>query len=139
MIRNIFVACAAFSLSGSALMAADEPAKPSSCAMVRSIDSWTQIDETHAYIHTSPRRKFKITFVAPCRELKWAIFARVDTRLSAGMCLSAGDALVFGRGTSFADDRFEFEERCTIRAVEAVPFEQKEPIPAKPAETPPAP
>ncbi len=137
MIRNIFVACTALALSGSALMAADAPAKPSSCAWVRSIDSWTQIDETHAYIYTSPTRRFRLTFVAPCRELKWSSFARIDTRISTGMCLSAGDTLVFGRGSPFADDRFEFEERCTIRAIEAAPLEQK--TPAKPAETPSTP
>ena len=121
----------------SAAVAADEPAKPSSCAMIRSIDYWKPIDDTHAIIYTSPRRKYKVTFFAPCRELKWAIFARLDTRPSSGLCLSAGDTLIFGRGSLFPSHRFEFEERCTITAVEPLPFEDKEAMPPKPAEAPP--
>lgn len=118
-------------------LAGDEPAKPSSCAFVRSIDYWKPIDETHAIVYTSPRRKYKVTFFAPCRELKWALFARLDTRFNSGICLRDGDTLIFGRGSLFARDHFEFEERCTITAVEPLPYEDKEAMPPKPAEPPP--
>ena len=137
MLTRALLVSSALLLTAGAAIAGDEPAKPSSCAMIRSIDYWKPIDDTHAIIYTSPRRKYKVTFFAPCRELKWAIFARLDTRPSSGLCLSAGDTLIFGRGTPFADGRSPFEERCTITAVEALPFEDKEAMPAKPAEPPP--
>lgn len=136
--RVVLLSCAALVLSAGTLPAAED-SKPSSCAFVRSIDSWKPIDDSHAYIYTSPRRKFKVTFFAPCRELKWAIFARLETRPSSSTCLSTGDTLVFGRGSLFPSRRFEFEERCTITAIEAAPFDAKEPVPGTPAETPSAP
>jgi hypothetical protein len=136
MMRAVVLSSLALALNVSAVAAADD-AKPSSCAFVRSIDGWKPIDETHAYIYTSPRRKFLVTFFAPCRELKWALFARIETRPSAGTCLSVGDTLVFGRGGVLASRRWEFEERCVISAIEAVPIDEKEPTPAVPAEQPP--
>lgn len=141
--RALLVSLAGAALSVPATWAADEakPAdqpKPSSCAFVRSIDYWKPIYEEHAYIYTSPKRKFKITFFAPCRELKWAIFARLETRPSSMTCLSECDTLVFGRGGLMPTKRWEFEERCTISKIEALPLDDKEPMPAKPAETPPA-
>lgn len=137
MMRAVVVSLIGFALANGAAWAGDEPAKPSSCAFVRSIDYWKPIDDTHAYIYTSPKRKFKVTFFAPCRELKWAIFARLETRPSSSTCLSVGDTLIFGRGSLFPSRRFEFEERCTITAIEAIPIGEKEEMPAKPAETPP--
>ncbi len=140
--RAIVLSLAGLALGAGATWSADDTkapaeAKPSSCAFVRSIDYWKPIDDEHAYIYTSPKRKFKVTFFAPCRELKWAIFARLDTRPSAGVCLSVGDTLVFGRGTLFPSKRFEFEERCTITAIEAVPVDEKEAMPEKPSSPPP--
>lgn len=129
----VSLAITAAILAGEA-QATEEKAQPSSCAFVRSIDRWEPIDETHAYIFTSPRRKFKVTFFAPCRELKWAIFARLDTRPSSSTCLSVGDTLVFGRGSLLPTNRWEFEERCTITAIEAMPLDGEKPK----AETPPA-
>jgi uncharacterized protein DUF6491 len=141
MSKRAFVfSLAALVLTATPALTADEgqpPAKPSSCAFVRSIDYWKPIDDENAYIYTSPRKKFKVKFVGPCRELKWAIFARLDTRPSAGLCLSVGDTLVFGRGSPFPSHRFEFEERCTISAIEPVAADEKEAMPAKPPEAPP--
>ena len=127
MTRALLVLLAGLAIAGGSAIAAEEPAKPSSCAFVRSIDSWKPIDDTHAILYTSPRRKFKVTFFAPCRELKWAIFARIETRPSAGTCLSVGDTLVFGRGGLLPSRRWEFEERCTISAIEAMPLEDEKP------------
>jgi hypothetical protein len=127
MMRAIVLGGVAVSLSAGLALAADEASKPSSCAFVRSIDRWEPIDDTHAYIYTSPRRKFKLTFLAPCRELKWAIFARLDTRPSSQTCLSVGDTLVFGRGGLMPGDRWEFEERCTITAIEPIPRDEAKP------------
>lgn len=127
MMRTIVLGGVALMLSAGVVLAADAPSKPSSCAFVRSIDRWTPIDDTHAYIYTSPRRKFKVTFFAPCRELKWALFARIDTRRSSAVCLSVGDTLVFGRGGLMPSNHWEHEERCTITAIEAVPRDGEKP------------
>jgi hypothetical protein len=139
MKHALILSLAGVTLACGAASAADEPAKPSSCAFVRSIDSWKPIDAESAYIYTSPRRKYKVTFIGPCRELKWAIFARLEARPSSAVCLSVGDTLVFGRGSLFPGRRFEFEERCTISSIEAMPFGESEQPPSKPAEQPPAP
>lgn len=136
MKRVVVLSLVGLALGAGAAWAADE-AKPSSCAFVRSIDYWKPIDDEHAYIYTSPKRKFKVTFFAPCRELKWAIFARLDTRPSSGICLSEGDTLVFARGGLLPSKRWEFEERCTITAIEAMPIDESEATPGKPAEPPP--
>lgn len=123
--RAILILGLASAVAAVAALAAEEAKKPSSCAFVRSIDGWEPIDDTHAYITTSPRRKFKVTFFAPCRELKWALFARLDTRPSSSTCLSVGDTLVFGRGSLLPANRWEFEERCTITAIEPMPLEEQ--------------
>lgn len=123
LLRSFVALCAAVASGTGAALAAEEPATPSSCAFVRSIDKWEAIDAQSAYIYTSPKRKFKVTFIGPCRELKWAIFARIDTRPSSATCLSVGDTLVFGRGALVPDGRWQNEERCTIKTIEAVPRE----------------
>lgn len=137
MKRVVALSIAGLTIGLGATTAAADETKPSSCAMVRSIDSWKPIDDENAYIYTSPRRKFKVKFFAPCRELKWALFARVETRPSSAMCLSVGDTLVFGRGSVMPSQRWQFEERCTITAIEGVPYDAKEPLPDKPAAPPP--
>lgn len=125
--RTLFLAALAAAAFAAAAQAEEEKAKPSSCAFVRSIDSWKPIDDTHAIITTSPRRKFKVTFFAPCRELKWALFARLDTRPSSSTCLSVGDTLVFGRGSLLPANRWEFEERCTITEIEPIVLDGEKP------------
>jgi hypothetical protein len=125
--RSILTLGLASAVAAFAAEAAEEVKKPSSCAFVRSIDRWEPIDETHAYIYTSPRRKFKVTFFAPCRELKWALFARLDARPSSSTCLSVGDTLVFGRGSLLPANRWEFEERCTITEIEPIALEGEKP------------
>ena len=143
MKQTIAVCCAALLLGPGAGSAADQPQQPSSCAFVRSIDYWKPIDKETAYIFTSPRRKFKVRFMGPCQELNWAVFARLDTPRGGHVCLSPGDALIFGGGTifprdrSFGRDRFGIEERCVIRTIEPVPYDESEQAPAKPADAPP--
>jgi len=141
MVRQTIAVClTAVVLGAGPGLSADAPAQPSSCAFVRSIDYWKPIDKENAYIYTSPRRKFKVKFFAPCQELNWAVFARLDTRPGGHVCLSPGDALIFGRGTivprdrSLGRERFGIEERCVITAIEPVPFDENE---QKPADAPP--
>lgn len=93
-------------------IANEQQAKPrSSCAFVRQIDNFKEIDDYSAIIETSPNRRFKVTFVNSCREMRWAHFARIEAR--PGICLSAGDKIIVGR--------HGFADRCVIRSVEALP------------------
>ena len=134
--RILFLSLIGLVCSAGAVLAADD-AKPNTCAFVRSIDYWKEIDNESAYIYTSPRRKYLVKFAAPCRELKWAIFARLETRPSSQICLSVGDTLIFGRGNLLPTRHAEFEERCTIISIEPQPVDQKEPMPEKPNAAPP--
>jgi Family of unknown function (DUF6491) len=97
--------------------AADDPAKKarSSCAFVSQIDNFKEVDDHTAIIETSPNRRFKVTFFNSCRELRWAIFARVESR--PGVCLNKGDAIVVGR--------HGFQERCIIETIEALPPKER--------------
>src|SRR5262245_12915210 len=111
LLRSAVVAAAAGLLIGPAF-ADDQPARSrSSCAFVRQIDNFKEIDDYTAIIETSPSRRFKVTFVNRCRELKWAIFARIDAR--PGICLGVGDKIIVGR--------HGFQDRCVIRSIEALP------------------
>jgi Family of unknown function (DUF6491) len=124
LMRVVVFLLVGLGLGAGAALAADDAdrSKPSSCAFVRSIDRWEPIDEESVFLYTSPKRKYKVTFMGKCREMKWAIFARLETRPSGGMCLSVADTITFGHGL-LRSNRHEFEERCVIKAVEAVPME----------------
>lgn len=103
---------AAAALTIGPVLADQQPAKPrSSCAFVRQIDNFKEIDDYSAIIETSPSRRYKVTFANSCRELRWAHFARVEAR--PGICLGAGDKIIVGR--------HGFYDRCFIRSVEALP------------------
>jgi hypothetical protein len=111
------VARGAAIVAGTALLAGpaladNDPPRRSSCAHVRSIDNFQEIDDYTAIIQTSPSRRFKVTFHNRCRELKWAFYARVEAR--PGICLRPGDKIVVGRHRGFRD-------HCIVRSVEALP------------------
>ena len=121
----IVISAIGLGLSTAAALADDaDKSTPSSCAFVKTIDRWEPIDDENVYLYTSPNRKYKVTFMGKCREMKWALFARLETRPSGGMCLSVADTIIFGHG-AVGNRRSAFEERCVIKAVEAVPMESK--------------
>lgn len=103
------LACVA--LTGPAI--ADEARKPSAnpCPIIRSIDNFKPVDNHSAILETSPARRYLVTFVNSCRELKWAWSARVESR--PGICLRPGDVIVTGR--------HGFVERCFIRSIAQLP------------------
>jgi len=109
--RGAAMAAAATLLIGPAIADNPPPQKRSSCAFVRQIDNFKEIDDYTAIIETSPNRRYKVTFVNSCREMRWAHFARVEAR--PGICLSAGDKIIVGR--------HGFADRCVIRSIEALP------------------
>jgi len=110
-VRGAAMAAAATLLIGPAIADNPPPQKRSSCAFVRQIDNFKEIDDYTAIIETSPNRRYKVTFVNSCREMRWAHFARVEAR--PGICLSAGDKIIVGR--------HGFADRCVIRSIEALP------------------
>lgn len=81
------------------------------CPFVRSIDNFQTVDNYTAIIETSPRKRYLVTFVNSCRELKWAWSARVESR--PGICLRPGDVIVAGRNG--------FVDRCFIRSIALLP------------------
>lgn len=111
LVRGAIVTAAAGLLIGPALADNPQPRQRSSCAFVRQIDNFKEVDDYTAILETSPSRRYKVTFVNRCRELKWAHFARIDAR--PGICLSAGDKIIVGR--------HGFQDRCVIRSIEALP------------------
>ena len=92
---------------------ADDARKPSQspCPFVRSIDNFKPVDNYSAIIETSPSKRYLVTFVNSCRELKWAWSARVESR--PGICLRPGDVIVAGRNG--------FVDRCFIRSIAQLP------------------
>lgn len=110
-VRGASVAVSVAALVGS--VTADEVKKPSPspCPFVRTIDNFQPIDNYSAIIETGPNRRYLVTFVNSCRELKWAWNARVESR--PGVCLRPGDVIVAGRNG--------FVDRCFIKSIAALP------------------
>lgn len=112
--------------AGAGLAAAEEPANTATCAQVSAIDGWGVIDDKTALLVTpGGGRRYKVTFVGTCRDMKHANFAEIERRKSSGICLAPGDAIVFRR--SHPNIRREEpameERRCTIKSIEAMPGE----------------
>lgn len=91
--------------------AADNPQARPACALVSQIDNFKEIDDYSAIIESSPSRRYKVTFMNSCREMRWAQFARIEAR--PGGCLGKGDKIVVGR--------HGFYDRCVINTIEALP------------------
>lgn len=102
-----------------AALAADTPASDRLCVNTRAIENWKPMGREAILVWTSPARRYKVTFTGHCANMKWSVFARVETRPTGVLaCLTRGDVLVFGRGPRAADDSFVEESRCVIRSVE---------------------
>ncbi len=84
---------------------------PTPCPFVRTIDNFQTVDNYTAIIETGPSKRYLVTFVNSCRELKWAWSARVESR--PGICLRPGDVIVAGRNG--------FVDRCFIRSIALLP------------------
>lgn len=117
------IVLAAVAAAGLSVPATAEPSavpQRTPCAFVSQIYNFKDIDDHTAIVWTSPRRGYKVTFFNSCREMKWALFARVEAR--PGICLSRGDKIVVGR--------HGFRDHCIIDKIEALPPKgQPEPAP----------
>jgi len=111
------LAAAATLLSLSLPASADDAATPRkhSCAFVGQINNFKEIDDHSAIFETSPSRRYKVTFYNSCREMRWALFARVVSH--GGTCLRQGDKIIVGR--------HGFADHCIVRTVEALPAKQR--------------
>ncbi len=109
VLRRAFAAALVFATVAPAMADAPPPARP--CPFVSQIDNFKEIDDYSAIIETGPSRRYKVTFANSCREMRWALFARVEAR--PGICLSAGDKIVVGR--------HGFADRCVINTIEQLP------------------
>lgn len=110
MKRTLIVgALTALALIGPAT--AEDARKPAPCPFVRMIDNFQTVDNYTAILETGPSKRYLVTFVNSCRELKWAWSARVESR--PGICLRPGDVIVTRR-SGFAD-------RCFIKSIALLP------------------
>jgi hypothetical protein len=107
----------AMALPGAAVA---DTAPPFACPAVSLTDHWKRIDALTIAIETEAHLAYKVTFTNTCRKLKSSVLARIESQPGNLMCLSPGDVMIFGRGQSFPDQRYEFEERCTIKSVEPI-------------------
>jgi hypothetical protein len=99
---------------------ADDDAPPNECIMVRTISSWTDVDERTAIIKISPRKEYRIRFWGPCPEMRHSALARLDRGPGRSMCLRRGDAIVF-RDSLPVGGQDWVEQRCIIDSIERVP------------------
>lgn len=100
------------------LARADDP-PPNQCMMVRTISSWKDVDERTAILIAAPRTQYKVTFWAPCRDMKSAAFARLDRGGGRSICLRRGDVIVFRDALPIRGQDW-VEERCVIDSIERV-------------------
>ena len=109
ILARAVAASVAITAAGPAL--ADTPPAARPCPFVSQIDNFKEIDDYSAIIETGPSKRYKVTFMNSCREMRWALFARVEAR--PGVCLTTGDKIVVGR--------HGFVDRCVIQSIEQLP------------------
>ena len=127
------VAIAGILLASPELQAGDDTKPARLCVSTRSIDNWKPTGRAEMIVWTSADKRYKVTFMAHCANMKWSVFARINTRpTGTAICLSRGDVIIFGRGPRNPDDTFSEETRCTIKSVE--PYEEPITEPATEAE-----
>ena len=104
------------------------PANGTPCLFARQISGWSQLDDQTVVLR-SGSRKFKVTFVGPCRQAKWAYAARVD---NFGVCVRPGDVMIFsspfghpvGEHWPHWGQRWPangFDQRCMVQSVSQLP------------------
>jgi hypothetical protein len=79
------------------------------CPFTDRLRHWTDVDKHTAIVEMGPNQRYKVTFVNDCDDMRFAIFAKVQSR--PGICLSPGDRITFG-------PRHGIAEVCVISTVE---------------------
>jgi hypothetical protein len=86
------------------------------CLFSSQVSGWSELDARNVVLRAGPRR-FQVTFLAACRQARWAHAARVETK---GQCVRPGDVIVFSSSDGF-------HERCIIDEVKLLPPGWKRP------------
>jgi hypothetical protein len=106
-------------LLGAAPALAEEPAPHhNACPFTDRLRHWKDVDNHTAIVEMGVNQRYKVTFIDNCSEMRFAIFAKVESR--PGICLSPGDRITFG-------PRHGIPSTCVISSVEQLP---------RPGETP---
>ena len=127
------IASLAWAASANVVVAGETPPAPpeareNPCLFARQISSWSQLDDMTVVMRAGSR-KFKVTFVGPCRQAKWAEVARVE---NLGLCVRPGDVMTFSSafghpigphwphwGPGWRADGFD--QRCMVHSVALLP------------------
>lgn len=119
MIKRIVITVVALVSSTIGLAAAEAPTERV-CVMERRIKSWRLVDDRQIFLYVQGHKhKYRVTFVGPCQNLKWATGIAVSRRV--GLCLAPGDIILFKRSPW---DRGG--EECWIDRIEPVPFDESD-------------
>jgi hypothetical protein len=81
------------------------------CPFTDRLRHWTDVDNFTAIVEAGVNQRYKITFMNDCREMKYSIFARVQ---SHSLCLTPGDSVKFG-------PRHGIPNTCVVQSIEALP------------------
>lgn len=111
---KVFVlAASAISLFGAMpAFADDEKPHHDACPFTDRLRHWTDVDKQTAIIEMGVNQRYKVTFIDDCSDMKFAIFAKVESR--PGLCLSPGDRITFG-------PRHGIPTTCVISTIEQLP------------------
>lgn len=107
-------------LLGAAPALADDLKPSDRCAFADQLRNWRDIDNHTAIVETGINRRYKVTFMNDCREMRYSVFAKVR---SHGICLTPGDRIDFGPSNGFPNS-------CVVQSVEALPREPLTPAAA---------
>ena len=110
---KVFVLAATVSLLGAvSALAEEQKSTHNACPFTDRLRRWTDVDKQTAIIEMGVNQRYKVTFVNDCSDMKWAIFAKVESR--PGLCLSPGDRITFG-------PRHGIPTTCVVSTVEQLP------------------
>ena len=117
------LAVSGFFLLGAVPVWADD-AKPhhEGCPFTDRLRQWQDIDNTTAIVEAGVNQRYKITFINDCREMRYAIFAKVQ---SHSLCLTPGDRIEFGPPHGIPNT-------CVVQSIEALP--PREPLTPAPTQ-----
>ena len=86
------------------------------CAWARHVDNFKLVDDKTAILTQGVSRKYKVTFLNSCRDLRFEERIAIDTTSS---CIEKGDALIVGGAGGITT-------RCVIVDIARLPKEEKD-------------
>jgi hypothetical protein len=117
--KTLTLAVAAISMLTATAFAEDRKPRHDACPFTDRLRHWSDVDNHTAILETGVNRRYKVTFMNDCREMRFAIFAKVQSRY--GICLSPGDRISFGSRSGIPSD-------CVISTIERLPPPGQTPV-----------